>query len=167
MMINWFKQIKESWQIEKANKKNFTEFKNEIQHEMDTPNSVFNNYDLAFSPDNTRITMVLTLPENYAQYPSEPLIDMKIREITNPVTYHYIYDLNWQEYLAQPTIFHLEDENTEGIKEGKEMSLTYLAIWKWTPVDVPMHKWKQKLSVAVGSTVAALGAIITTLICLL
>lgn len=165
-MIKLFKDIKESFKIHRANKRNFKEFIQEIQAEKVNTDSTFNSYELILSPDNTKITMVISLPENYAQYPSQHLIDLKLNELAYPVTKYLIYDMNWVEYLKQPQFYHLEDEDTTGIVEGKDMSLTYLIIWEWEPVEVPDHKWKSKLVALAGAGISIIGAITSLLLIL-
>lgn len=165
-MIKLFKNIKESLKIHRANKQNFKEFIKEMQHEKDNIDSPFNRYELILSPDNTKVTMIVSLPENYAQYPSQRLIDLKLNELAYPVTKYLIYDMNWVEYLKQPQFYHLEDEDTTGIVEGKDMSLTYLIIWEWEPVEVPDTKWKTKLAALIGASISIIGAVTTSLIVL-
>lgn len=164
-MFNWFKKLKESAYTDKMNKINYNNFVHDMQEYDKDEGSKFNQLGLILSKDLNKISMVIQLPENYAQYPDERLINLKIHEMMKPASDWILYTNNWWEYVVPPQVFHLEEADDDGlVKEGKNMSLTYVVVWEWEPQELPIKHWKAKLISCVTGSLAGLGAIITSLI---
>lgn len=164
-MLNWFKKIKETAHIDKMNKINYNNFVHDMQSYDKDEGSKFNQFGLILSNDLNKISLLIELPENYAQYPDERLINLKINELMKPASDWILYTNNWWEYIVPPQIFHIEEANDDGtLKEGKEISLTYVVVWEWTPQELPIKHWKTKLISCVAGICMGIGAIITSLI---
>lgn len=139
--MKWLKNLWSDYKTMKLNKKNFKQFVKEAEDLYKEDDSILNQYGIKFSDDKTKLSTLITIPEQFSQYPDERVIQLKLNEYLNPVSHYMWWTMNWVEFLRGPQTFHIEDEQTEGIKEGQKFSLTYLAIWEFTGVDYINDSW--------------------------
>lgn len=164
-MFKWFKNLKESYNITKMNKINYNNFVHDMQQYEDNEQSMFNQLGLIFSKDKTKISQIIQLPENFAQYPDERLINLKINELIKPASDFILYQNNWFEYVIPAQIYHIEEAGDNGVmKEGKKVSLTYVAVWEWSDIEPPIKHWKCKLFSMIFGGIVLLSVIITSLV---
>lgn len=154
-MIKFIKNIYNNFRLSYLDIKNKKQFKKDIEGEEKDPKSKFNYFHLNKSKDELTISVLVNIPENFVVYKDERLINMKIRELIDPVTKYLSYELGWAEYLIVPEIFHIEDEDESEDNE----SLTYMAVWKWEEIK---GGWKYFMKCA-GSIIIIAGMIFSVL----
>lgn len=140
--MKWFKSLWSDFKTYRLNKKNFKQFVKDVQNEMSQEDSVLKSYGISLSDDRHKLSMLVTLPGQIAQYPDERIITAKLNEFLAPISKFLCFDMNWLEFLSYHQTYHIEDEQTEGMGEGKPFSLTYLAMWEFRELeyDKPSRK---------------------------
>lgn len=170
-MFKWFSKLNNEYKIYRSNKENFKKFENDISVCCEGKDNIFAKYGLIFSPDHTKITAIINIPENFAQYPDPVAINLYIQKEIKPINDYLIYGLNWVEYISLPTIYHLEDEETNidenEIKDGSKVSLTYLIVWEWQSTPHQLKYWQAKLIGSITAGFSLVGGAITTALLLL
>ena len=128
-MKKYFRNIIDSIKIGIKDIQNKKAFISDIKAAQNDPRSYFSQANLIADPTYTKISLLFNLPENFVINGNDRLINMKIREFTDPITNYLSYTLGWAEYIIVPQVFHIEDnDGTSG------ESLTYLAVWEWAPI---------------------------------
>lgn len=128
---------------------------------MDDPESKFNLFELKMDDSFSRLSVLLTIPEEFQIAGTDIDIMNKLKEIVRPMTNYICFELGWAEYILVPEFFYVDDPSVPG------ESRTYLVMWQYKPMvmDDSVFWWKfTGLILGVG---ALLGGLITAGILLL
>ena len=132
-----YKNIKEKFNIWKRylkeapdNISKYKEWKDVIDSEYEFYNSAFNKLGLHSNADRTVLWQYLNLSEAEERYWDYFAKNNKLMGLIQPTVKYLQDDLKWGEYLTYD-IAHVENsENPE------EVIMTYVAIFKFTPVPL-------------------------------
>lgn len=130
--------------------KNKKKFKQEINFELDDPNSKMNMFEIKVDKNYSKLSTIITIPEEFQISGTEIDILNKLKEMARPMTQYICFELGWAEYILVPEFFYLDDPTAPG------MSKSYLVIWKYAPLIINDKKFWVKM---IGSSTAAIGAI--------
>ena len=155
-MIKLFSQIKQLF-IDIRNRK---KFKEEIGVEINDLQSKFNGFELKVDDSFSRLSAIISIPEEFQIAGTDMDIMNKLKEIVKPITNYICFELGWAEYILIPEFFYLDDPQSPGT------SRTYLVVWQYKSIvlDEPSFWWKF-ISFLVGCG-AVIGGIITAIVLL-
>ena len=156
------KQIK----IDKNIRKTFVE---DIKKEITDPRSEFNRLHLSTDEKYNSITTIVSLPENYQLAGSDIMKYQKLQELVMPINKYIRDNINYGEYLAAPEFYYIDSIN-DNVNEDEvlsEVSCSYVAEWKYTPVLEKYPNFKWEMAAFVGINTLLLGALAALLIVLI
>ena len=158
--FNNLKQIK----IDKKIRKDFV---NDIKHEIQDPRSKFNALHLSTDENYNSITTIISIPESFQLSGSDIMKYQKLQELVRPINIYINKDLNYGQYLLSPEFFYIDNIADNDGEILEEVSCSYVAEWKFSPLldAVPAFKWE--LAAFIGINLAFIGSIITALIILI
>lgn len=140
--MNWLKKILKDYKTMRLNKKVFETFVRETKEELTSEEpTLMQQYKLSVSDDRRSLSTIIILPEEFSRYPDERVIQLKLNDYTRPINNYFWYDMNWLEIMGSPQIYHLEDEETSGIREGEKFSLSFLAVWTFKEQPYEHKNW--------------------------
>ena len=128
--------------------------------EINDPQSKFNGFELKVDDSFSRLSAIISIPEEFQIAGTDMDIMNKLKEIVKPITNYICFELGWAEYILVPEFFYLDDPQCPGT------SRTYLVVWQYKSIvlDEPSFWWKF-ISFLVGCG-AVIGGIITAIVLL-
>lgn len=108
-----------------------------IREELADPQSKFVKMNLQMGPDGESIACLTTIPEEFQTHANDFMIQDKLDENTYFVTEFLKKITEGFNYITKPDYMHVEDPTTPNA-----ISLTYMAVWHFTPMIYPSLKRK-------------------------
>lgn len=148
--VNAYRQIG----LDKKYKKEFVRVIHEASADAESP---FVKQNFKIGDDGESVFLVTSVPVEFQTSGQDYLIQDKLNENTYFATQFLKREMGGGEYITIPEFYHVEDPSSE------EISLTYLAVWRFNPmVD---DKLKPKIYMKVfGIPLAVVAAVAGTVL---
>lgn len=152
-LTNMYRQMK-------LDSKYYSDYKEMLEIEFADRESSFVKMGLKLAEDQETLTYTFKIPEEFQTSGKDWMIYDKLNESTYFVTEFLKTQVGLHHYISQiPEYFHVEDPNSN------DLSLTYIAFWKFQPVI--QGSLKKKLVYGTIGAIAFLLGLITAGVLLL
>ena len=161
--FNNIKQIKIDKEVRKS-------FLNDIKYEIQDPKSEFNKLFLSTDENYNSITTIVSIPENFQLEGSDIMKYQKLQEMVKPINLYIGRKLNYGEYFSAPEFYYIDNVNDttiDGEEILSEVSCSYVAEWKYSPVLSKYPNFKFEMAAFIGINTLLLGVLIALLIILI
>jgi hypothetical protein len=121
---------------------------------MNDPESKFNGFELKMDDSFSRLSVVITIPEEFQIAGTDMDIMNKLKEIVKPITNYICFELGWAEYILVPEFFYIDDPQNPGA------SRSYLVMWQYKSVvlDEP-NFWRKLVALSLTAIIFLTGFI--------
>lgn len=123
-----------------------------VREECIDPQSRFVKMNIKLADDQESLVYVTNIPAELQASRNDFMIQERLNENTYFISEFLRKDAGFANYISLPEYFHIEDPSSDDI------SVLYLAVWKFNPIVYPSLK-RKALAALYGSITAVAGAL--------